>query len=232
MARRPGSGKTPGQAPGAASPGSGIEREETTPGIALPADLGRSLRLLEDAQLDRLAEAVTDEVRRRRRSVPRKRTANTGSPKPTAAKEARARPDKPDRACTVTAGQERLILAAFDAGLRPAAIAKEFRVSRSTVQHVTTDAKRDRRRTERHMAEASRGTNALRKLNASASAPKTAAGALPACNRQGLGRQLVLTTPGSQRNERRDETGRNAFRIAKQGPGPCRASIDWMIIGN
>ena len=50
---------------------------------------------------------------------------------------------------TVTAGQERLILAAFDAGLGPAAIAKEFRVSRATVQRVITDAQRDRRRTER-----------------------------------------------------------------------------------
>ena len=149
MARRPGSGKTPRQAPDTSYPGSGLDRQAKTVGIVLPADLGRSLRLLEDAQLDRLADAVTDEVRRRGRSVPRKQTANTGSPKPTAAKEARATPDKPDRAATVTAGQERLILAAFDAGLGPAAIAKEFRVSRSTVQHVITDAKRDRRRTER-----------------------------------------------------------------------------------
>ena len=44
----------------------------------------------------------------------------------------------------MTAGQERLILAAFDAGFRLAVIVKEFRVSRSTVQHVITDAKRER----------------------------------------------------------------------------------------
>ena len=59
MARRPESGRTPRQAPDAASSGSGIDRQAKTPGIALPADLGRSLRLLSDAQLDRLAEAST-----------------------------------------------------------------------------------------------------------------------------------------------------------------------------
>ena len=46
-------------------------------------------------------------------------------------------------------GQERLNLAAFEADLRPAAIAKEVRVSRPTVQHVITAPQRDRRKTER-----------------------------------------------------------------------------------
>ena len=146
MVRRPGSGNTPWQEPDTSSLGSGIDRQEKTPRIALPADLGRSLRLLDDAQLDRLAEAVADEGRRRGRSGPDSPTGAGRSPKRTPAKAARAKPDRP---ATVTAGQKRLILAAFDAGLRPAAIAKEFRVSRSAVQHVITDAKRDRRRTER-----------------------------------------------------------------------------------
>ena len=96
--------------------------------------------------LGRLAEAVTEEVWRRSRSAPDNPSVEGRSPKRTPAKAARA---KPDRAATVTAGQERLILAAFDAGLGPAAIAKEFRVSRPTVQRVITDAQRDRRRTER-----------------------------------------------------------------------------------
>ena len=76
---------------GYTSPGSGPDRREKRPGIALPADLGRSLRLL-------------------------------------------------DNAATVTSGQQRLILAAYKAGLKPAAIAKEFRVSRATVQNVITSA--------------------------------------------------------------------------------------------
>ena len=40
------------------------------PGPALPADLGRSLRWLDDEQLDRLIKAVTEEARRRGREVP------------------------------------------------------------------------------------------------------------------------------------------------------------------
>ena len=146
MARRPGNGNTPRRAPDAASPDSDLDRQAKTPGLALPADLGRSLRLLDDDQFDRLAGAVADEGRRRGRPAPDRPTEADRSLKRTPAKAARA---KPDRAATVTAGQERLILAAFDAGLRPAAIAKEFRVSRSTVQHVITDAKRYRGRTER-----------------------------------------------------------------------------------
>lgn len=149
MTGRPGNGKTPRQAPGAASPGSGFDRQAKTPGIALPADLGRSLRLLDDAQLDRLAEAVTDELRRRGRSPPDSPSVAGRSAKRTPARAARAKPNEPDKAAAVTPGQERLILAAFEAGLRPAAIAKEVRVSRATVQHVITVAKRNRRNTER-----------------------------------------------------------------------------------
>ena len=145
MARRAGSSKTPREAPNAASHRSGLDRRAKTPGLALPGDLGRSLRLLDDARLDRLAEAVADEVRRRGRNAPDRATEAGRSPKRTPAKAAGARPD----GAAVTAGQERLILAALDAGLKPAVIAKEFRVSRSTVQRVITDAKGKRRGTER-----------------------------------------------------------------------------------
>ena len=146
MARMPGSGKSPRQAPGAASAGSGIGRQAKTSGVALPADLDRSLRLLDDAQLDRLTKAVAGEVRRRGRSAPDNPSVGGRSAKHVPAKAAREKPDKP---ATVTAGQERLILAAWEAGLKPAAIAKEVRVSRSTVLHVINDEQRDRRRTER-----------------------------------------------------------------------------------
>ncbi len=146
MARMPRSGKSPRQAPGAASAGFGIDRQAKTSGVALPADLDRSLRLLDNAQLDRLTKAVAGEVRRRRRSAPDNPSVGGRSAKHVPAKAARAKPDKP---AMVTAGQERLILAAWVAGLKPAAIAKEVRVSRSTVQHVINGAQRDRRRTER-----------------------------------------------------------------------------------
>ena len=58
MNRRPG-----GPAPSAAyaSPRPGSDRPAKALGIALPDELGRSLRLLADAQLDRLMKAVADE---------------------------------------------------------------------------------------------------------------------------------------------------------------------------
>jgi len=149
MARRTGNESAPQQAPDAPAPGPGLDRLPHKPGIALPADLGRSLRLLDDAQLDRLMEAVTGEIRRRGHNPPDSPSAAGRPAKRTPAKATRAKSDEVVRGATVTPGQERLILAAFEAGLRPAAIAKEVRVSRSTVQHVITAAQRDRRKTER-----------------------------------------------------------------------------------
>ena len=125
---------------GYTSPGSGPDRREKRPGIALPADLGRSLRLLDNAQLDRLMKAVADEVRRRGRNAPDRPSVAGRSASSIQAKTARAKPTGPDNAATVTSGQQRLILAAYKASLKPAAIAKEFRVSRATVQNVITSA--------------------------------------------------------------------------------------------
>ncbi len=149
MARRPGRENAPRQAPDTPAPGPGPDKQPGKSKIALPADLGRSLRLLDDGQLDRLTKAVTDEVRRRGRNPPDGPSAASRSANRTPAKAGRTKPEEPITAATVTPGQERLILAAFEAGLRPAAIAKEVRVSRSTVQHVITAAQRDRRKTER-----------------------------------------------------------------------------------
>ena len=96
--------------------------------LALPADLARSLRHLDDADLDRLVEAVIAEARRRGRQ--------TGK---TSQGRARRKP------APVTAGQEKLILAAFEAGLKPAAIAREFRLSRAQVDGVLAGAGKGRR---------------------------------------------------------------------------------------
>ena len=119
-------------------------------GLALPADLGRSLRLLDDDALDRLLEAAVGEARRRGRAMPEgspgeNRQTEPAGPRKGPPKTARAS----GRAGAVTPGQERLILAAWEAGLKPAAIAREFRLSRAAVQHVITGAQRGRRRTER-----------------------------------------------------------------------------------
>ena len=95
---------------------------------ALPADLAGALRHLDDAQLDRLPDAVAAETRRRGR--PDGKTSGRGTGR---------------RPAPVTPGQERLVLAAFESGLKPAAIAREFRLSRAQVESVVAAAKPGRR---------------------------------------------------------------------------------------
>ena len=145
MTGKPGSRKSRRRAPAPDS-----AHPSGKPGLALPADLGRSLRLLDDDALDRLLEAAIGEARRRGRAVPQgspgeSRQAEPPGPTKGSPKTART----PDRGGAVTPGQERLILAAWEAGLKPAAIAREFRLSRAAVQHVITATQRGRRETER-----------------------------------------------------------------------------------
>ena len=93
-----------------------------------PSDLGGALRHLDDAQLDRLLDAAAAEARRRGRQDGRTAGGGTrGKPAP------------------VTPGQERLVLAVLEAGLKPAAIAWEFRLSRAQVDGVVAAAEQRRR---------------------------------------------------------------------------------------
>ena len=78
------------EASGVTSPVSGQDRPAKAPGLALPADLGRSLRLLNDEQLDRLAKAAFEEARRRGRDVPDNTSVTSGrSARPVPAKSPR-----------------------------------------------------------------------------------------------------------------------------------------------
>ncbi|MDE0173663.1 MAG: hypothetical protein OYH76_00440 [Defluviicoccus sp.] len=119
-----GPGREPGKRAGSRSGGSASEGGAHVQGtLALPANLSRSLRHLDDADLDRLLEAATAEARRRGRLDGKTATGRAhGKPTP------------------VTTGQEKLILAAFGAGLKPSAIAREFRLSRAQVEGVLKDA--------------------------------------------------------------------------------------------
>ena len=142
--RRGGSGRDE-QAPGAASQraGSPLPIGDAIRGLALPADLDRALRYLDDAELERLQQAVSAEARRRGQ-LPAEDDA------PESGREDRKTPGRATRPASaqkrqpvpVTPGQERLIRAAHEAGLRPAAIAREFRVSRAQVEHVIAAAGR------------------------------------------------------------------------------------------
>ena len=142
--RRRGSGRDV-QAPGAAAQraGSPLPIGDAIRGLALPADLDRALRYLDDAELERLQQAVSAEARRRSRQPAEGDAPESGrEDKKTPGRATRPVSAQKREPAPVTPGQERLIRAAHEAGLRPAAIAREFRVSRAQVEHVIAAARR------------------------------------------------------------------------------------------
>ena len=129
--RRGGSGRD-GQAPA-----------EGTQGLALPADLDRAPRYLDDAELNRLQQAVSAEARRRGQQPAEGDAPESGrEDRKTPARATRPASARKRQPVPVTPGQERLIRAAHEAGLGPAAIAREFRVSRAQVERVIAAARR------------------------------------------------------------------------------------------
>ena len=109
----------------------------------VPAHLDRALRYLNDAELDRLQQAVSAEARRRGRLPAEGDPPESGrEDKNTPGRATRLASAQKRQPVPVTPGQERLIRAAWEAGLRPAAIAREFRVSRAQVERVIAAAGR------------------------------------------------------------------------------------------
>ena len=108
--------------------------------VLLPEDLVCSLRLLADAELERLQAAVVNEVARRgpppgvARATEREVRPSAG-PKPASSRRPRNSPSVPV-APAVTAGKASAIRAAFRAGLKPAIIARQFGVPQSVVRQV------------------------------------------------------------------------------------------------
>ena len=107
------------------------------PRYVLPSDLSGSLRHLDDDQLDRLLRAVAEEARRRGRPAddeasvpPRSGSGKTPAAAPPVGGKTRA------RLRPIPPGQAKVIRAAFEAGVKPATIAREFRVSRAQVEQV------------------------------------------------------------------------------------------------
>ena len=107
--------------------------------IALPRDLSTSLQYLEDAELQRLRDAVVTEINRRTQGTPTNKTgASAARPSPEARNKDRVVEEIPE-------GRANLIRASFSAGLKPAAIARMFGVSPSLVNRLiraTEKAKR------------------------------------------------------------------------------------------
>ena len=111
--------------------------------VTLPGDLSGSLKYLDDAQLQRLREAVTVEINRRNQGAPKNKTATAvatgtsseGQPAPFREKKLRGVDEIPE-------GKVNLIRASFRAGVKPATIARTFRISRSLVSRVLSSAEK------------------------------------------------------------------------------------------
>jgi len=92
----------------------------------LPKDLAGSLKRLDNAEIDALLAAVTTEAERRGRP-----------PKPqpqAAAKPTGRRTAVEDVAGGLTKGKLNAVRAAFKAGVKPSAIARQFGISQSDVR--------------------------------------------------------------------------------------------------
>lgn len=118
--------------PSALKPSSGTSRVPTvssaSAGVTLPSDLSGSLKYLDDAQLRRLLEAVNVEVNRRNQIVSRSDKDKSQA--------TRTLPTKTSNVDQIPEGKANLIRASFAAGLKPAAIARTFRISQSLVNRI------------------------------------------------------------------------------------------------
>jgi hypothetical protein len=116
--------------------------------VTLPGDLAGSLKYLEDAQLQRLLEAVTVEIDRRNQAPPERKTVTAAATKTSPqVQSAASRNMKIREIEEIPEGRANLIRASFKAGIKPAAIARTFRISQSLVNRVlaATEAKPIRR---------------------------------------------------------------------------------------
>src|SRR5499433_2850888 len=121
-----------GPSSGASSPSS-----VSTPSparVTLPSDLSGSLKYLDDAQLNRLLEAVSVEINRRNQGGPKSAAAPTRASSP--GQSATIRNNKIRGIEKIPEGTANLIRASFRAGVKAADIARTFRISRSVVNRI------------------------------------------------------------------------------------------------
>jgi len=111
--------------------------------VTLPTDLSGSLKYLDDAQLKRLQDAVALEINRRKQGASLQeaglpQTAGTSSQPATLGNESNTPQDIP-------LAKANLIRASFKAGLKPAAIARNFRIPQSWVNRILSGAEKPKR---------------------------------------------------------------------------------------
>jgi hypothetical protein len=116
-------------------------REAVTPPVRasflLPSNLDAGLQALDDKTLARLKDAVDREAQRRFPQPTAHVVAPPTPPPPIwTRKEMPPRPAKAASEPTIAIGKANMIRAAFKAGLKPAAIARQFRISPALVRSV------------------------------------------------------------------------------------------------
>src|SRR4051794_27425949 len=122
--------------PSPRAPSASSNDAPSTPRVTLPSDLPGSLKYLDDAQLQKLLQAVTIEIDRRRGTC--NNDPATAAPTGTSSQvQTAAFRNKTTREMDeIPEGRANLIRASFRAGMKPAAIARTFRISRSLVNRV------------------------------------------------------------------------------------------------
>ena len=114
--------------------------------VTLPSDLSGSLKYLDDAQLERLLEAVTIEINRGNQGDPNSETAAAAPIGASSQAQSAAFRDNKIRGTDgIPEGTANLIRASFRAGVKPAAIARTFRISHSIVHRVLSSTEKPKR---------------------------------------------------------------------------------------
>jgi hypothetical protein len=98
--------------------------------------LAGSLKRLDDSEIDALLSAVTAEAGRRNRLPSNPAKQRIAQPRQASAGDA---------AGSLTKGQLNAVRAAFKAGVRPSAIARQFGISQSDVRKALATEARDRK---------------------------------------------------------------------------------------
>ena len=114
--------------------------------VTLPRDLSGSLKSLDDAQLQRLVEAVTVEIDRRNQSAPKNETATAAATGTSSRGQSGAIRNQKTRGIDgFPEGTANLIRASFRAGVKPATIARTFRMSQSSVNRILSATEKPKR---------------------------------------------------------------------------------------
>jgi DNA invertase Pin-like site-specific DNA recombinase len=105
--------------------------------VTLPGNLPEALKYLDDAQLQKLLDAVAAEIKRRRQAAPQKPVNPAPSTVTSSPGKSKAGHDtNADRIDEVPQGKANLIRASFKAGLKPAVIARTFGISQSAISRI------------------------------------------------------------------------------------------------